>query len=67
MGFLELLTLLFIAFKLFHVVSWSWWLVFSPELVAIIGYAIVYLFFGAAILGFIKFFFGSKKSKRPSF
>jgi hypothetical protein len=66
MGFLELLTLLFIAFKLFHVVAWSWWVVFSPEIVAIAGYALIYFFFGAVLLGFVKFFFNPKKSKRPS-
>lgn len=65
MGFFELLTLLFIAFKLFHIVTWSWWVVLSPEIVAFAGYAIVYFFFGAVLLGFGKFFFGTRRS-RPS-
>lgn len=29
-GFLELLTIVFITLKLTHVVTWSWWWVLSP-------------------------------------
>ena len=32
-GFLGLLTLLFVGLKLGGVISWSWWLVLSPLLV----------------------------------
>jgi len=32
MGFLNLLTLLFIGAKLFGAIDWSWWLVFSPTI-----------------------------------
>jgi hypothetical protein len=45
MGFLSLLTLLFIGAKLWGVIDWSWWLVLSPTifnlafLVAIIIFA----------------------------
>ena len=33
MGFTEILTILFIALKLFGVISWSWWLVLLPEII----------------------------------
>jgi len=29
-GFLGLLTILFIAFKLTHIIHWSWWWVLAP-------------------------------------
>jgi hypothetical protein len=32
-GFPSLLTLLFVALKLTHVVNWSWWWVMSPMLI----------------------------------
>lgn len=35
MEFINALTLLFIAAKLFNVIDWSWWLVISPTLVHI--------------------------------
>ena len=31
-GFLDALTLLFVALKLCHVIDWSWWWVLSPVL-----------------------------------
>ena len=37
-GFTGLLTILFIAFKLAHIINWSWWWVLSPLW---IGFAIV--------------------------
>ncbi len=33
MGFLSLLTLLFIGAKLFGAIDWSWWLVLMPTIV----------------------------------
>lgn len=39
-GFLGLLTLLFIGLKLTHVIAWSWWLVLAP---LYIGPLIVFL------------------------
>ena len=36
LGFFSLLTLLFVAAKLFNVIDWSWWLVFSPMIISII-------------------------------
>lgn len=39
-GFLEVLTIVFIVLKLTEVIAWSWWAVFSPIL---IGYAAIFL------------------------
>ena len=33
-GFTGMLTILFIALKLTHVISWAWWLVLSPLWIA---------------------------------
>ena len=35
-GFVGLLTILFITLKLTKVISWSWWLVLSPVLLAML-------------------------------
>lgn len=43
MGILELLTVLFIVLKLVGIISWSWWLVLLPVIIAISGYLIVFL------------------------
>lgn len=40
-GFLPLLTLVFVVAKLFGAITWSWWVVFSPMLV---GVPVVLLF-----------------------
>jgi len=40
LGFLSLLTLIFVICKLTNVISWSWWLVFAPS---IFGLAIIIL------------------------
>ena len=43
-GFLGVLTIVFVVLKLTHVINWSWWLVLSPSLLSvaiIIVYAIV--------------------------
>lgn len=37
MGFLEILTIVFVCAKLFGAIAWSWWWVFSPMW---IGYAV---------------------------
>ncbi len=34
-GFVGLLTLLFIGLKLGHVIDWSWWWVLSPSLISV--------------------------------
>lgn len=41
MGFTEVLTILFIVLKLLGVISWSWWLVLLPEILAFVVYAIM--------------------------
>lgn len=33
-GFFEILTLIFVFFKVFGVISWSWWLVFLPTILS---------------------------------
>lgn len=33
LGFLSILTLIFVVAKLFGVIAWSWWLVFTPVLI----------------------------------
>ncbi|EJT5913581.1 hypothetical protein P5E62_02430 [Clostridium perfringens] len=45
MGFLEILTLIFITLKLFGVITWSWWLVLLPEIIAGVGYVIAIILF----------------------
>lgn len=41
MGFTEVLTIIFIVLKLLGVISWSWWLVLLPEILAFAVYAIM--------------------------
>lgn len=41
LNFLMILTLVFIAAKLFNYVDWSWWLVFSPYIINIVCVIIV--------------------------
>lgn len=41
MGFAEVLTIIFILLKVFGVVSWSWWVVFLPEIIAIALYVVL--------------------------
>ena len=43
MGFLEILTILFIALKLFGVITWSWWLVLLPEIIAFAFYVVIFI------------------------
>lgn len=45
MGFLEALTLVFIVLKLVGVVSFSWWIVFSPLLLAVAFYFLLIILF----------------------
>ena len=56
-GFLGLLTLLFIALKLTGVITWSWWWVLSPLL---FGFA----FWIIALLVILVAIFGGKVRKR---
>lgn len=41
MGFTELLTIVFIILKLIGFISWSWWLVLLPEIIAFVLYAVL--------------------------
>jgi hypothetical protein len=43
MGFLEALTIVFIVLKLVGVITWSWWLVLLPEIIAIALYIVLVL------------------------
>lgn len=38
MGFAEILTIIFVLLKAFGIISWSWWIVFLPEIIAIVFY-----------------------------
>ena len=40
MGFTEVLTIVFVLLKVFGVISWSWWVVFLPEIIAVVLYII---------------------------
>lgn len=35
-GFLNLLTIVFVIGKLFSVIDWSWWLVFAPTILNVL-------------------------------
>lgn len=43
MGLCELLTIIFVICKLFGVITWSWWLVFLPEIITIVLYIAVWV------------------------
>jgi hypothetical protein len=43
MGFLEVLTVVFVVLKLIGVISWSWWLVFLPIFISIGIYALIFV------------------------
>lgn len=49
MGFLEILTLIFVIAKVVGAVSWSWWIVFSPLLLSVTVYVIAYAVFGISV------------------
>jgi hypothetical protein len=44
MGFCELLTIAFIVLKLVGVISWSWWIVLLPEIIAVLFYVAIIVF-----------------------
>ncbi|SFG10183.1 hypothetical protein [Sporolactobacillus nakayamae] len=46
MGFLEVLTIIFVICKLIGVLSWSWWIVLLPEIIAVAIYIIWFGVFG---------------------
>lgn len=41
MGLLEVLLIVFVVLKLIGVVTWSWWLVLAPGLLALFGVLVV--------------------------
>lgn len=41
MGFTELLTIVFVVLKLIGVISWSWFFVLLPEIIAFVVYALL--------------------------
>lgn len=43
MGFTEILTIVFIVLKLLGVITWSWWLVVLPEIIAFSLYLILFV------------------------
>ena len=43
MGFTELLTLIFVVAKIAGLISWSWWLVLLPEIIAMAVYLFLIL------------------------
>lgn len=43
MGFTEILTIIFVLLKVFEVVSWPWWVVFIPEMIAIVIYIAMFI------------------------
>lgn len=49
MGFINALTLVFVAAKLFGAIDWSWWLVLSPT-IAHVGFVIA-IFTAVALKG----------------
>lgn len=42
MGICEVLTIIFVVCKLFGVITWSWWLVFLPEIIAMVFYIFIF-------------------------
>lgn len=45
MGIAEVLTVVFVVLKLVGVITWSWWLVFLPEIIAGSLYVLYIIFF----------------------
>lgn len=48
MGFTEILTLVFVVLKILGVITWSWWVVFLPEILAGVFYLACFIL---AVLG----------------
>ena len=51
MGFTEVLTIVFVVLKLLGVITWPWWIVLRPEILAVAFYLILLL---VQIVGFHK-------------
>lgn len=64
MGFLEILTIVFVILKATNHLDWSWWLVFAPEYPALLIYAVIALgMFGAGTVG-LGVLFSNKRQAR---
>lgn len=51
MGFTEVLTIVFVVCKLLGIITWSWWLVLLPEIIA----GVLYIsFVGITLFGVFK-------------
>ena len=50
MGFTEVLTIVFVVLKLIGVISWSWFLVLLPEIIAISIYLLILLSLIATVI-----------------
>lgn len=44
MGLLSILTIIFVVCKLFHIIDWSWWVVFIPTYVDVVSLALLGLY-----------------------
>ena len=44
MGVCEVLTIIFVLCKLFGVITWSWWIVFLTEIIAVATYILIWVF-----------------------
>lgn len=50
-GFLNLLTIVFVLLKAFHMIDWSWWWVFMPTIASfVIGLILIAVLIGLAVL-----------------
>lgn len=49
MGFLEVLTVVFVVLKLLGIVSWSWFLVFLPVIISVAIYIVLFAMMGLSI------------------
>lgn len=43
MGITEILTVIFVILKLLGKIDWSWWLVLLPEILAAVGYILIWI------------------------
>ena len=44
MGLREVLTIIFVLCKIFGIITWSWWLVFLTEIIAVAPYILIWVF-----------------------
>lgn len=44
MGFLEVLTIIFVVMKLVGLIDWSWWLVLLPSIISVVIYCAALFF-----------------------